>query len=388
MKFTKKGKEYARLIIIGVLLYWGLDHYKLFLEILGYITDMIKPFLLGGIIAFILNVPMSAIEKRLFKVPAEEGRRKQRILKIKRPVSILLTFLLVIGIIVMVCWLVIPALIKTITQLSSDLPALVRNIGDNINNSPVMTEWLRRVNLDQEEIINKITSFLKDGVLVFKTLNSTISVASHVFNSVLNFIIGMIFAVYMLAQKETLKRQGKKIAKAFFKDNITEFVFKIARRSIDTFGKFLGGQCLEAVILGSLCGIGMLIFRFPNAAIISILVACTALLPIVGAFLGFTVGFLLICAVSFKQAVFYIIFMIILQQIEGNLIYPKVVGNSVGLPGLWVLFAVTVGGNMFGIVGMFLSVPACSVIYCTFAEIVNMRNLKKEQEKSTAVNNK
>ena len=210
-------------------------------------------------------------------------------------------------------------------------------------------------------------------------MDSTISFASQLFSSVVNFVLGVCFAIYMLAQKEKLKSQSKKIFSAFLPQPFTEHCFKIARRSIDIFAKFLGGQCTEAVILGTLCAIGMTVFRFPNAAIISVLVCCTSLIPILGAFLGFAVGFLLICAVSFNQAVWFIIFMIILQQVEGNFIYPKVVGNSVGLPGLWVLFAVTVGGNMFGIFGMFLSVPVCSVIYCTLSEIVESRNKKKQK---------
>ncbi|MGN0594168.1 MAG: AI-2E family transporter [Hominimerdicola sp.] len=382
MKFSKKTKEYAALVILGVLLFWALNNYQIFLKILSYASGILQPFILGAIIAFILNVPMSGIEKHFFKDP-KNPKTKKIIDKIKRPCSIILTLLFCAGVIVFVCWLVIPALIDTFTKLSSDVPVLFKNIGDKLQESKLVADWMHKINFDQGMIIDKFTSWLKNSVLVLQTLDSTIGFASRFFSSIVNFFLGICFAVYMLAQKEKLKSQSKRIFTAFLPQKLTSHCFKIARRSVDTFGKFLVGQCTEAVLLGGLCAIGMTIFQFPYAAIVAVLVGCTALIPIVGAFLGYVVGFLLICSVNFKQAVFFIIFMIILQAVEGNFIYPRVVGNSVGLPGLWVLFAVTIGGNMFGIFGMFLSVPVCSVIYCTLSELVEFRNHKKEAEEKS-----
>lgn len=376
MKPTKKFKENAALIILGIVLFWALFNYELMLKILGYGFSILKPVVLGAVIAFILNVPMSAIERRFLKAPKKE--KAERIMKkLRRPLAIVLTFLLGFGVVALVCWLVIPALIKTVSQLTEDIPVLVENTANLLKDNETVLEWLSKMNINQQDIIDKVTSWLKDGVVIMKTLDSTVSFAAALFSSVVNFVLGVFFAVYMLAQKEKLKKQSKKIASAFMSADVVRRVSKICRRTIDIFGKFLVGQTTEAVILGTLCFIGMTICRFPNAVIVAVLVACTALIPIVGAFIGTAVGFLLICVTGFKQAVLFVVFMIILQQIEGNLIYPRVVGGSVGLPALWTLFAVTVGGNMFGIIGMFMSVPVFSVIYCTLSEIVEYRNEKK-----------
>lgn len=376
MKFTKKFKENAALVVLGVVLFWGLTNYDKLFKLLGIIIGVMKPVIFGCIIAFILNVPMTGIEKRLFKKPKNEKYAKA-VETVKRPLSIVLTFLLCIGVIALVCWLIVPALIKTFSQLSDDIPVLVTSISNRLNDSPEISNWMNRVNLSTADIINKVTGWLKDGVVILNTLSSTVSFVTSIFSSLVNFFLGIFFAVYMLSAKEKLKSQCKRISRAFLRDSITDSISRICRRSIDTFGNFLVGQTTEAVILGTLCGVGMAIFRFPNALLIAILVACTALIPIVGAFLGYVVGFLLICVTDFRQAVLFLIFMFIIQAIEGNLIYPKVVGNSVGLPSLWTLFAITIGGNLFGIFGMFIAVPVFSVIYCTIGEVVNLRNEKR-----------
>lgn len=376
MKFTKKFKENAALVVLGVVLFWGLTNYDKFFRLLGVMIGVLKPVIFGCIIAFILNVPMSGIEKRLFKKPKKEKYAKT-VETLKRPCSIVLTFLLCLGVVALVCWLIIPALIKTFSQLSDDIPVLISNISNKLNNSPEIAGWLDRMNISTADIIDKVTSWLKDGVVILNTLSSTVSFVTDLFSGLVNFFLGICFAVYMLAAKERLKDLCKRISYAFLSNRITDRISRICRRSIDTFANFLVGQTTEAIILGSLCGIGMAIFRFPNAVLIAILVACTALIPIVGAFLGYVVGFLLICVTDFKQAVLFLLFMFIIQAIEGNLIYPKVVGNSVGLPSLWTLFAITIGGNLFGIFGMFIAVPVFSVIYCTLGEVVNYRNEKR-----------
>ena len=378
MKITKKFKENVLLVVIGVVLFWALFNYELMLKILGHIVSVLKPVLLGAVLAFILNVPMSGIEKHWFKEP-KKPKAKAIANKLKRPMSIVLTLLIFLGVVTLVCWLVIPALIRTFTQLTSDIPVLVNNLTDRLGENQRLMDWISKADINTDAIVKKITNWLKDGVEVMKTLDSTVSVLTTIFSSIVNIVLGVFFAVYMLAQKEKLKRQSKKIASAFLPENIVGSISKVCRRTIEIFGKFFVGQSTEAVILGSLCAIGMSIFGFPNVMIISVLVACTALIPIVGAFLGFAVGFLLICVTSFKMAIWYLIFMLILQQVEGNLIYPRVVGGSVGLPALWTLFAITVGGNMFGIIGMFMSVPVFSVIYVTFSEIVTYRNKKRER---------
>lgn len=381
MKFTKKFKENLWLVIIGVVLFWGLSNYKLVISVLGFGIDILRPFIIGAVMAFILNVPMSGIEKRLYKEP--KGKRAKKIAQsLKRPMAIAITLIIALGIITLLGWLIVPALAKTISKLTADLPVIANDLADKIKHNEQLTHWAQKMDFKPNKLISTVTHWLKNSANVLGTINSTVGVLSAVFSSVVNFILGIFFAVYMLAQKEKLKSQGQKIFRAFLPEKAVQIISKICRRSIDCFGKFLVGQGTEAIILGTMCGVGMAIFGFPNALIISILVACTALIPIVGAFLGFAVGFLLICADSFSLAVWYLVFMTIIQQIEGNLIYPKVVGGSVGLPSLWTLFAITVGGNMFGIMGMFLSVPAFSVIYATLSEIVAYRNEKKNLSKT------
>lgn len=378
MKLTKKFRENALLVVLGVVLFWALSNYKLALNILDWGLDILKPFIIGAVIAFILNVPMSGIEKRLFKkTKTEKGKKFSA--SFKRPLSIVLTFLIAFGVLALVCWLVIPALIKTFAQLTADLPTVAENLANKIKNNAQISSWLKKLGLNPSDLTKTVTYSL-NGFSVLGTLNSTVGVLAGIFSSLVNFILGLFFAIYMLAQKENLKRQGKKIFSAFLPIKFVNIISKICRRSIDSFGRFIVGQSTEAVILGTLCAIGMTVFGFPNVMIISVLLACASLIPIVGAFLGFTVGFLLICADSFEQAVWYLVFMLVLQQLEGNLIYPKVVGGSVGLPSLWVLFAITVGGNMFGIVGMFLAVPVFSVIYATLSEVVSYRNEKNTRD--------
>lgn len=383
MKITKKFRENALLIVIGVGLFWALFNYRLLLKVLLAAMDILRPVILGAAIAFILNVPMSALERRVLKDPKSE-RGKRIMMRIRRPLAIIITLLLGAGVVALVLCLVIPALIDTVSQLTSNLPVLAENAEVLFRDNETVMKWLDKIDLTQADVIGKITDWLKDGVVIMKTLDSTVSIATALFSSLINFVLGMVFAVYMLAQKEKLKRQGKKIASAFISQGMIRHISKICRRTIDIFAKFLTGQTVEAVILGSLCCIGMTVFGFPNAVIVAVLVACTALIPIVGAFIGTGVGFLLICANGFKEAVLFVIFMLILQQIEGNFIYPKVVGGSVGLPALWTLFAVTVGGNLFGIAGMFAAVPVFSVIYCTLSEVVESRNNKRDHAEASA----
>lgn len=335
---------------------------------------VLKPVIFGCIIAFILNVPMSGIEKRLFKKPKEKYAKTVETLKSMFDSADLSALPRRCGTCVLAYY---PCTHKDFLSAFRRYPCAYFKYFQQAQQFPEIAGWLDRMNISTADIIDKVTSWLKDGVVILNTLSSTVSFVTDLFSGLVNFFLGICFAVYMLAAKERLKDLCKRISCAFLSNRITDRISRICRRSIDTFANFLVGQTTEAIILGSLCGIGMAIFRFPNAVLIAILVACTALIPIVGAFLGYVVGFLLICVTDFKQVVLFLLFMFIIQAIEGNLIYPKVVGNSVGLPSLWTLFAITIGGNLFGIFGMFIAVPVFSVIYCTFGEVVNYRNEKR-----------
>lgn len=377
MKNKCKFKQYMLLIAFGVILFWLLSNYSLVFNTAGSILSVLSPVIIGFCIAFILNVPMSSLERRIFRPSKKSGKLSKIKNKIKRPVSIFIVILLFLFIIFMIFYLVIPALINTLTQLTEDIPDYVNQISKKINDQPLITNWLESIKLNKDAVIEKLTAIIKDSVLTLKTVDSTISVVSSIFSSIINSVLGLFFAIYMLAQKEKLLSQCKKLTYAFIKKDFADKITYVCKKSADTFSKFLTGQCMEAIILGTLCTIGMLIMRMPYALMIGVLVAVTAFIPIVGAFIGVVVGAFLISVTSLPQALWFVVFMLVLQQIEGNFIYPHVVGSSVGLPSIWVLFAVTVGGNIGGIIGMFVSVPVCAVLYCVLSDIVYFMNQKK-----------
>ena len=365
------------LVAFGVLLYWGLNKYKTVEHWLAVFAEIFASFVLGCIIALVLDVPMSFFERKLFGEPAlgeSRGRIKH---KIARPVSILLTFVGVGGLVTLVLALLIPSIKETAVQLYQQVPDFINRAFKLATSNPALNEYIKKSGLSAAKVITMITDKIQDGKFLSNTLSGMINFASGTLTTLVNFLIGLVFAIYMLSQKETLKDQMTRICKAYLPAKASGKAVHIAVLSKTTFSNFISGQSLEALILGSLCMTGMSILRLPYAATIGVLVAVTAFIPIVGAFLGIAIGAFLILITSLKQAVVFIVFMVILQQIEGNLIYPRVVGKSVGLPSLWVLFAITVGGSVGGIMGMFLAVPVMSVLYCLIRDSVDSRNARK-----------
>lgn len=372
-----------------------------------FLWGILFPFIMGAVIAFILNIPMTAIEKKLFRVNGEnaavpvetqqaehaenpsgrEGKTKNTLTKIKnkmaRPVSMVLSILFVLAIITIVLVVVIPQLGKTIDSVSAGMAEFW----------PKAQEWLEEIFGDRKEIMDYIDSLefdwqgwlnqIKDFALsgAGNVISYTMSATMMVINGVMTFFIAFIFSLYVLMQKENLSRQCKKVINAFFSQKVVDKICYICSLSHKTFSRFITGQCLEALILGTMFFISMTIFRLPYALLVGVLIAFTALIPIVGAFIGCFVGAFLILMVNPMQAVFFVILFLVLQQIEGNLIYPHVVGNSVGLPSIWVLFAVTVGGKLFGIAGMLMFIPLMSVLYTLFREWVNKRSVVREGRK-------
>lgn len=368
------------LIAFGVVLFCLLTSYRVVLNVIGYIYDVLFPVLLGALFAFILNVPMSAIERHLFK-PPKNPKRQKLVENIKRPCSIVLTLLIAIGVVVLLLALIIPALAETVSTLSKSIPSIVDHISDTIENNRALSSLLSKFDITRDSVVNGLTDWLKGGVKVLQSMDSTMSVASAIFSSLVNFLLATFFAIYFLAQKETLKRNAKKLCKAFLPNKANGILTRIAARSVDTFGRFLSGQCMDAVLLGSLTALGMSLLGFPYALLIGVVISVTALIPILGSCIGMLIGFMLICASSFNQAVWFLVFLLCLVQIDCNFIYPRIVGNSVGLPSLWVLFAVTVGGRLFGVLGMFLAVPICAVVYSALSEIIKDRLAKKDKLK-------
>ena len=372
MRFTKRFKENLMLIVIGVVLFFALTNYHIALNILGYIYDVLYPVLLGCLFAFILNVPMSAIERHLFKTPKKE-KSKKIVSAIKRPLSIVLTLLIAVGIVVLLGMLVIPSLGKTLSTLSDSAQTIVNNLSSKIERSKALKSIFTAFGIKKASFANGLADFLSNSVTALRSMNSAGSVASAIFSSIVNVVLALFFSIYFLAMKETLKRQMKKFSTAFLPPKADSKLTAIVQRSVDTFGKFLTGQCTDAVLLGTLCALGMWLFGFPYPLLMGVVIAVAALIPVLGSCIGMLIGFMLISTTSITQALWFVVYLLILIQIDCNFIYPHIVGNSVGLPSLWVLFAVTVGGRMFGVIGMFLAVPVCAIVYSALSVIVNDR---------------
>ena len=376
-------KKIRELIVFTAFLVVALWKFDVVLDVLKAIWGILFPFVLGGAIAFVTNVPMSFLEKKIFENIKKENKAAR---KLARPVSLLLTIVLVIGVIALVMIGVIPQLTKT-------MGSLMINITDFI---PQIKIWIRDFFHDNREIMNLVdqVQFKPDQAIRWgisllgngagNMMNTTVSAVGSVVSGLATFFIAFSFACYVLFQKEKLHVQVRKVLFAFLPKQKADAFLKVCSLTYRTFANFLTGQCLEAVILGCMFVVTLSILRMPYALLIGVLIAFTALIPIFGAFIGCAVGSFLIFMVSPKQAIIFIIVFLVLQQIEGNLIYPHVVGESVGLPSIWVLAAVTIGGNLMGIVGMLVFIPLLSVVYTIFRKVVYQRLKKRHIKQVTA----
>ena len=348
----------------------GINYQKV-LGVLGNCVSMISPFLLGGTIAFILNVPMRAIECH---TPVRRMKR------FKRPLSLGLAIIGVAGVLALVVFVVGPQLVETVMSLQKSIPAFFESIQrqaeDLFARYPEVVDYIESVDIDWEQIGKDVMGFLSSGAGTM--LSSTFNMEVSIVSGVTSFCIGFVFAIYVLLQKETLARQVKKLCKAYLPERVCQKALGIAVLTEKTFSNFLAGQCMEAVILGTMFFITLTVLKIPYALLIGVLIAFTALIPIFGAFVGCAVGTFLILRVNPVQALVFLVVFQILQQIEGNLIYPHVVGGSVGLPSIWVLVAVTIGGSAMGVVGMLVFIPLCSVLYALLREAATGRLEKKE----------
>ena len=372
-------KKIRELIVFTALLVVALWKFDVVLGVLKTIWDIIFPFVLGGAIAFLTNVPMSILEKKIY----ENVKKKNKIVrKLKRPISLILTIVLVVGVIALVMFGVIPQLTRTmgtlVTSINDFIPQMQSWIGEFFHNNQEIMNLVDQIEFDPDQAIKWGISLLGNGA--GNMMNTTMSAVGSIVSGVATFFIAFSFACYILFQKEKLHIQIRKVFFAFLPRQKADAFLKVCSLTYRTFANFLAGQCLEAVILGSMFVVTLSILRMPYALLIGILIAFTALIPIFGAFIGCAVGSFLIFMVNPQQAILFVIVFLVLQQIEGNLIYPHVVGESVGLPSIWVLAAVTIGGNLMGIVGMLVFIPLLSVLYTIFREFVYLR-LKKQNIK-------
>ena len=362
------------LILYTVALVAAAINYKSILEIGRLILGFVWPFILGAAIAFILNVPMRNIERHLTFFKKES--------RLRRPVSLVITLVLVSGVLILVLFVVAPQLLETLMSLQRTIPLflgqVLRSAEELFASYPELLDMLNQLDqtaLDWTKMLNEVGRVLGTGA--GSMLSTTFLAAKTVVNGLSTFLIGFIFSLYILLQKETLNRQVKKLLRAFLPDGITEQLLGIARLTERTFSSFLTGQCVEAVILGTMFFVTMTVLGLPYPLLIGVLIAFTALIPVFGAFIGLGVGIFLMLMEAPADALIFTVTFFILQQIEGNFIYPHVVGGSVGLPSIWVLAAVTVGGSMMGVVGMLVFIPLCSVFYALLRDSVNGRLKKK-----------
>lgn len=374
MKFDKSTVlKITGILTFCILLYCALQNTAAVKGGIGTVMSYLNPFIVGGAIAFIINVPMRFIERHLFP-------KAKKLDKLRRPFALILALLAIVAIIVLVCIIVIPQIADTVSTLTVNIPQYMDNAKAYVNKTlekyPELQEEFQSYTgkINWQSVITSVTGWVSNGVV------STINVAGSAISGIVSAVVGFVFAIYILLQKERLGRQVRMIAYSLLPEKAADKFFKISNMTSDTFSKFLSGQCLEACILGSMFAIVLAVFRMPYVALISVLIAFTALIPIVGAFIGCVIGAFLIFMISPVKAVWFVVIFLVLQQIEGNFIYPKVVGSSVGLPAIWVLAVVTVGGKLMGVIGMLVMIPLSSVLYAIFREFI-YNKLKTKTER-------
>ena len=372
MELNKKTLRRIFLCVCGgIILYWLLHETERVKGFFRIVSDLFAPFVFGGVLAFILNVPMRAIENGLLKKVKKE--------KLKRLFAVILTFIALLLVVALVFWLLIPQIVLTVNSLLPSLYEFLTEaesfVMDFLSENTQLMEWLKEntdlASISWASMAQKALSVFGNSVSTI--ISGTISAIGSIFTGMFNAFIAIVFSVYCLFQKETLARQGRKLLYAFTKEKNADTIIRILRLTNTSFSNFLSGQCVEVCILGALFAICMTVFRMPYVPLISVLIAVTAFIPIVGAWIGCVLGAFLIFVSNPMLAFWFVVMFLVLQQIENSLIYPRVVGTSVGLSGMWVLVAVSVGGELMGVLGMFLMIPLVSVVYTVIREYTNKK---------------
>ena len=376
MELDKKNfKRLLAVVCAGIILYWLLNEPQLASGVWSFAIRTLSPFIVGAVIAFILNVPMRFFERHL-KFVQKAGLR--------RSIALLLTLVCGALVITAVFSLLIPQLAKTIASLYPAVAAFLKEVEAWVNRTlaenPQLMQWIQEntelSKLDWAGLVQQGLTLVGNSLSTI--LTTALTAIGGLVGVLMDAFIAIVFAVYALFQKELLARQGRKLAYAFLKESHADYVVKVLRLSNATFSNFLSGQCIEVCILGGLFAVAMAIFRMPYIPLISVLVAVTAFIPVVGAWAGCIIGAFLILISDPVQAFWFVIMFLVIQQIEGNMIYPKVVGTSIGLSGMWVLFAIGIGGELMGVLGMFLMIPVVSVLYTLLREWTHNRLDKRD----------
>lgn len=380
MEFNRRNiRAIMSIVAFGVVLYAAFLNLELVLNAVRALLGMVSFFTIGLCLAFIMNTPVRLVETRLF--PLLDRRLGRRWARLRRVASLLMTVLLIAGIVFLVFFMVIPEIGRTFAAIAEQFPAFMEDF--NVWLEGILEGYGRSLDsinmpqIDWVKIGDTLLDLLRSGAGSF--FEGTFNAASSVVSGVINFAVGVVVAIYILYQKEKLSSQAKRTLYAYLPEKRVDRLIEIGTTANQIFSNFISGQFLEASILGVLCFIGMSVFRFPFALMVSVLVGVTAFIPIFGALIALVVGaFMILVNQGFTQMFWFCLFFIVLQQIEGNLIYPHVMGKKVMLPGLWVLTAVTLGGHLAGILGMLVSVPLSSLFYTLLREAVNRRNGERQ----------
>lgn len=375
---TKPEKKAMFLIVFAIFIWWLFQNYEFVVKALGLFLEIISPFLIGLGIAFVFNKPMSFIEEKLFgKSGPFKGLKDQ----FKRPISFLITLTIFVAIIALVLILVVPNLIKAADQIAQKIPKYLEDVQAYIQTTSFeyskINEQIQQIDFDN---FNSLFSFVKGGFSNW--VGSTFTVFSSVIGGIISAGIGFMFAIYFLFQKEELILSIKKLLYAALPPKVANRIIYIGKLTKNSFSEFLIGQTIDALALGGLFFVSMMIFRFPYALMVSVIISISAFVPIVGSFVGLVIGAFLIFVESAKMAGLFVILFLVLQQIEGNLIYPKVVGKASGLSSVWILAAVTLGGSIMGILGIIIFVPLFSVMQKLLKEYIDSRLEEKKIDES------
>ena len=356
----------VRALLLLIVFTWALVNHDALLHFLGKVLALFTPFLIGGAIAFLINIVLRPMEYRWNTVFRKAPP------KLARPVCLTISTLLVLGILFAVVFMMIPSLRKSCDAFIQDIPVYVEEIErwwtDDVQFAAKYNIVLPEYAIDSDLLIEKVTALISDegsGILTV-----TWDAATSVLSVLVDVLLGFVFALYLLAKKEVVAAHLKKLVVTLLPQKEAQLLLRIVSLTNQTFTNFVSGQLTEAVIIGVLCFFGMLILGIPYAGTVSAFVAVTALVPVFGAWIGGGLGAFLVLLAEPSKALWFVLFLLVLQQVEGNLIYPKVVGKSVGLPGLLVLMAVTIGGEAFGVLGMLFSVPVCAVLYSLYSEFM------------------
>lgn len=375
-------KTCLRLGVTAAVIFLFVHYWEALVSLLLLVIAAAKPLIIGAVVAYVVNILMSFYERYYFtgRVLKRHGKEQEWVGKSRRVVCMLLAYVSVVGIVFLIFALVVPQLFECGEILVKEIPVVLDRVTHSVQNNKELMALLSETGIslqknnlnDWQGIVQNAVKWLVSGL--GGVMGSLVSVVSGMFATLTTVVIAFIFSLYLLAGKETLCSQVKKICHTYLKKNVYGKIAYVYQTVNDSFHNFIVGQCTEAVVLGALCMIGMWIFRFPYATMIGVFVGFTALIPVAGAYIGAAVGAFMILTVSPVQALFFLLFIVVLQQLEGNIIYPKVVGASIGLPGIWVLAAVTVGGSVLGIGGMLLGVPIASACYKILRDDVKKKN--------------